>query len=105
MKKKAKGSVLALLIDGNRGIYIPKKFAENYIRWSGVETEDRETLLAGPDHRDYWEAWDSVLSSAKWTAEDGRIYSLYHNDSLWCYREAETRSEQKEIEKFFASNL
>ena len=62
MKKKAKGIVLALLIDGSRGIYIPKKFAENYIGWSGVETEDRETLLAGPDHRDYWEAWDSVLS-------------------------------------------
>lgn len=65
-------AIVAVLLDGNRGIYIPQAFARDFSfagpngqeGWEGVDPEDLEILRKGPDHDLYWEAWDSVLSGA-----------------------------------------
>ena len=61
-------SRVACLLDGNRGIYIPKAFAADFMfgfdGWKGVKAEDLETLRKGPDEEFYWEAWENVLNSA-----------------------------------------
>ena len=49
-----------LIADGCHGIYIPQFFAEHYPEWCAGE---EEILLAGPDHPEYWDAWDNVLCS------------------------------------------
>lgn len=49
------------VVDGSSGQYVPQVFAERFPEW--MDDEEREILLAGPDHPEYWEAWDSVLGS------------------------------------------
>ena len=62
-----------LAVDGSRGIYVPKFFAENYP--SCMEGSERDILLAGPEHENYWDVWDEV--SYKEYAEE----SLYLGES------------------------
>jgi len=75
------------LLDGARGIYIPQSFA----RWCSpaswhVGPNDVLILEAGPDHEDYWEAWDDVLRTAyyddergHWTLEqDGDLFAVVY---------------------------
>ena len=50
-----------LAVDGSRGIYVPKFFAENYPEW--CEGNEEEILRAGPEHPEYWDAWADVLYS------------------------------------------
>lgn len=47
-----------LLIDDNRGIYVPQEFAKNFPELAGANNV--HGLLAGPDHPDYWELWEDV---------------------------------------------
>ena len=58
-----------LAVDGSRGIYVPKFFAENYP--SCMDGSERDTLLAGPDHPDYWDVWSDIQGSECW---DGDIW-------------------------------
>lgn len=58
-----------LAVDGSRGIYVPKFFAENYP--SCMDGSERDTLLAGPDHPDYWDVWSDIQGSECW---DGNIW-------------------------------
>ena len=58
-----------LVIDGYHGIYIPQIFAQRFPEW--LDDEEREILLAGPEHEDYWETWDEVTS---WEFEDKSLY-------------------------------
>lgn len=73
-----------LLLDSARGIYIPQAFAKNFDRTKirNVTDEQWATLEAGPDHEFYWDAWDEVLDSARFT-DDGVEYTLYQNDDVW----------------------
>ena len=49
----------------------------------GVSTEDRVILL-DPDHEDYWEVWNSVLTFAHYfDKESGKNYHLHHDGDLW----------------------
>lgn len=70
-----------LFADSARGIYIPQHFAESIDveKWKYVTTEDLDILRAGPDHDDYWEAWDCVLNDAETT--DGGV--LHQDGDLW----------------------
>lgn len=53
-----------LLLDGNRGIYIPKDFYDRFdFAKFGLKKEDYEDL-SSPDNEFYWEAWDDLLSDA-----------------------------------------
>ena len=52
---------MEFILDGHHGVYIPQVFTESFPEW--MDDEEREISLAGPDHPEYWEAWDSVLGS------------------------------------------
>lgn len=72
------------LVDGAHGSYVPQVFAETCTpsAW-GVTGADVETLLAGPDHPDYWEVWDDVLLYAQYPADDGRTFTLHQDGDLF----------------------
>lgn len=65
-------AIVAVLLNGNRGIYIPRDFAQDFKfagshweeRWEGIDPEDLEILRKGPDEELYWEAWENVLNGA-----------------------------------------
>lgn len=79
---------LECILDASRGIYIPQAFAIGCDGWQGIYPAYREILLAGPDHPDYWEAWDSVLSSAFFHDAAGHTWTLCHVDDLFMVRDA-----------------
>jgi hypothetical protein len=71
------------IVDGFYGIYIPRVFAKEYANdFLGIEPEDLRILLEGPDHPDYWDAWDSVLDHAHFM-HDGRTFYLYQDSDLF----------------------
>jgi hypothetical protein len=73
------------LLDGSRGIYLPKDFATSYsmVDW-GVSEYDEQVLLSGPEHPEYWDTWDTVLNDAfliknneEWRlAQDGDLFAV-----------------------------
>ena len=81
---------IELLLDSNRGIYIPQQFAKHYgpslyknNKGMGKELrDDIGALLDGPDNDDYWDAWDSLLNR-EYIGEDGTKFTLYQDDDLW----------------------
>ena len=74
------------LTDG-RGQYLPRDFARSFTNRAkhvtGVSDEDWAILEAGPDHDDYYEAWDEVLSSAIVTTDDGVQHVVYQDGDCW----------------------
>jgi hypothetical protein len=79
-----------LLLDGNRGIYIPKQFIDTYgvNEWEGITQEQRD-ILSNPEHEDYFEVWQEVLENA-FIIEDGIKHTLYQDGDLWLVAENET---------------
>jgi hypothetical protein len=75
-----------LIISDANGIYIPKIFADGY-EWEGISEEDRTILRSGPEHEHYWEAWDDVIASARFTDQYGYTWQLYQDGDLFaaCY--------------------
>lgn len=73
------------ILDGQHGIYIPQLFAKLYPEF--VNGEDKEILIAGPEHEQYWDAWDDVLNYAEWKDDEGNKWTLYQNDDLFAVRE------------------
>ena len=84
------GPEIKLLLDGCRGIYIPRDFAEEYkLHLFGLDPESWEVkTVLDPEHDDYWEAWDWVMSNAEYKDDDG-TWHLHQNGDLWlvpdCY--------------------
>lgn len=83
-----------LLAADFHGIYIPARFAANYIKTgdfvvlgsSPWTDEDTAILVAGP-HSDsgdygYWEAWDDLLDHDLIGLDD-ITYKLYEDGDLW----------------------
>jgi hypothetical protein len=66
------------------GVYIPKYFAESIRRdrVRGVDAEQFDILLAGPDHEHYWDVWTEVLDNAT-VVGDECTYSMYQDGDLW----------------------
>ena len=58
-----------LAVEGSRGIYVPKFFAENYP--SCMDGSERDILLAGPEHENYWDVWSDIQGRECW---DGDIW-------------------------------
>jgi hypothetical protein len=79
-----------LLLDGNRGIYIPKQFIDTYgvPEWQGI-TEEQRQILSNTEHEDYWEVWEKILQDAS-IVQDGVKYTLYQDGDLWLVAENET---------------
>ena len=83
-----------LLLDGNRGIYIPQAFAETMNRdhISGVSPEQWAILEAGPYHEWYWETWADVESGAVlFDPDHGEMY-LHQDGDLWAIPNKESKS-------------
>jgi hypothetical protein len=95
-------SGIELLLSDRRGVYIPRDFAEiiaSETRWTGIESSDIEFLLNGPDQEGYWDTWDSVLGSAKYTDPEGNEWRLNQDGDLWLY--CEQLMTDEEYEGFF----
>ena len=68
-----------LAVDGSRGIYVPKFFAENYP--SCMDGSERDILLAGPEHEEYWDVWNNVSfreheEQSLYLGESGDVFIL-----------------------------
>lgn len=72
-----------LLLDSHRGIYIPQNFAEMFNYWQGISKEDKDILLYGPEHQDYWNVWDDVLCMAFYVDENENTWELHQDQDLW----------------------
>lgn len=79
---------IQILLDSNRGIYIPQHFAEDCEDWEGISEKDKETLLAGPDADWYWDTWADVLDRATYTDADGHVWRLYQDGDLFAICDA-----------------
>ena len=68
-----------LLLDGARGIYLPKAFVALAEEWEGIDPEDLEILESGPENEWYWESWENVLREARQTME-GKKWHLEEDE-------------------------
>ena len=72
------------LIDGNRGIYIPQQFAKIWgdaVQY-GMNEEQKNILMAGPDHNEYWDVWSEVVNDVVFLF-DGERHTLYEDNDLF----------------------
>lgn len=77
------------LLDGARGICLPQHFAEmiDTKQWSlQAYSADLDMLRKGPDHEEYWEAWDTVLNAAEYTDSNGDTWTLWQDGDLLAVR-------------------
>jgi hypothetical protein len=85
-------SGIDLLVSDRNGVYIPQIFAGfDFTNWSGIDSEDIEVLLRGPNHEDsqnYWDVWDAVTRDAYHTDTNGNVWRLWQDGDLWIYCEA-----------------
>jgi hypothetical protein len=65
------------VVDSANGIYVGQRIAE--VCGEYLDPEDRDILLAGPDHEHYCEAWDAAIDIG--FTENGHLYSLYSGES------------------------
>jgi hypothetical protein len=73
-----------LLLDSNRGVYIPQVFATDFdIK---LPAKIKADLKAGPRSENYWESWNWVLDNVTFV-EEGTKYSLYQDGDLWAIPE------------------
>lgn len=89
-----------LLVDENRGVYIPQTFAEMYGEHllnhneSGASLDwswELETLKKGPDdNEDYYEAMDSIERNGILEI-DGKHYDIEQDGDLWAYEHGKRR--------------
>lgn len=79
---------IEILLSDARGIYIPRDFVQGFdlSKWSCISESDIE-ILQNPENDFYWDSWESVLNSAKFTADDGRVFTLWQDGDLFaiCY--------------------
>ena len=75
---------ILLIVNGQYGQYIPQIAAEILTEW-GIDSQDLETLSAGPESPYYWETWERVLNNASKTDSNGRAWTLHQDCDLWAY--------------------
>jgi hypothetical protein len=92
-------SGIEILLSDNRGVYIPRDFADFGGNWDSVTAEDIEILQAGPDTEGYWDAWDAVTRDASYTDEKGNVWRLYQDGDLFAY--CEELMDDEEYEDFY----
>ena len=82
-------SGIHIIASDNQGVYIPRNFMEDamYEGWKGISEEDKNILLAGPDHEQYWDAWDMVLNNAHFTDGNNNKWLLFQDGDLFIYCE------------------
>ena len=83
MSRIASKPEMLLWLADNRGVYIPRDFANSFAdrakHVSGVSAEDWAILEKGPDEECYWDAWENVLNNATVTDDKGIKYRVYQD--------------------------
>ena len=72
---------MSILITDAQGVYLPQVFASAYgdhPELVGADADDIATLIAGPEHEWYWEAWQNICDNATLSGK-----SLYQQGDLW----------------------
>ena len=101
MRNKKENAVV-LLLDGCRGINIPRDFSIkfNLEQWGFTlkKSEELQDCLSDVENEYYWETWDYVLDNAVCVL-NGNTYNLYQDGDLWalCY-ENMTKEEKQNFE-------
>lgn len=80
---KTKYDAIALLLNSSRGTTIPKTFYEDFDleKW-GID-QAKYNALESEDNDFYWDTWQSVLDKAKYTDNNGNVYTLWQDGDLW----------------------
>lgn len=91
--KKTIANEPELLVDDHHGIYIAQIFCESYSAYitnmSEVK-EDFDICLQGPDHEEYWDAWDNLIDNVQFTNDRNEKYTicnLEESGDLWAIPE------------------
>jgi hypothetical protein len=95
-------SGVQILLDSNRGVYIPQHFAEIVqagMSWEGYDSDDIDALLQGPDSENYWEVWEDVYSNTVFVDSNGNRWCLWQDGDLFIY--CEQLMTAKEYENLF----
>ena len=87
-------SGISLLLSDSRGQYIPRDFCTGFFKWENIKDEDWEICKEGPDNDLYYDAWDSILSNATYTDQDGHVWHLSQDGDLFAYCEELMTSEE-----------
>lgn len=76
---------MELIVNDSWGIYVPQRYAQKvgFDALTGVDEDTWRIIQSGPDHEEYWWAWDYLITSAVYTSHDGRRYTLYQDGDLW----------------------
>lgn len=90
-------SAVSLLLDSNRGVYIPQNFCTNFdlTKWNNIRQHCIDIILSKDEHDNlqspyeiegYWDAWQEILDSATFV-ENGNTWYLSQDGDLWamCY--------------------
>ncbi len=100
-------SRVCCLLDGNRGIYIPRDFAKDFRvgegYWENINPEDLAICAKGPDEEAYWEAWQNILDNATYLTSKvtkvngvsypkGKLFRLEQDGDLFMVDDAEEES-------------
>ena len=84
-----------LLLDDNRGVYIPRDFAEEFdhSQFTGYTQDDVDELihigntnwedLEIDDSQIYFDIWDRILQNAEHYDNNGRKWVLHQDGPLW----------------------
>lgn len=84
-------SGVEILLNDNRGVFIPQDFVRNHdvVCWGFDENdEDILVLRQGPENEWYWDAWDRILMSAQYTDSNGNVWLLSQDGDLFAYCQA-----------------
>ena len=78
-------SNIVLILSDVRGVKIPHDFVTGFHldAWSGIKESDAQ-ICQDITHEGYWDAWDSIMSSARYVTPEGKIYSLHQDGDLFC---------------------
>ena len=91
-----------LLSGDERGQYIPRSFAtlwdkeERAKRVAEVSDDDWAALEAGPDHPEYWDAWQDVCDNAIVTNALGVQHHVYQDGDCWLIPQGMTWDDEAE---------
>ena len=70
------------------GIYGPQEFIQRYsksLKGDGYNSlnEDIAILEEGPEHPEYWDAWDEITTNCRVVDENGKEYYIHHDGDIW----------------------
>lgn len=95
-----------LYADASRGIYIPQHFAQTHNElWNfdKCESDALDILLHGPEHTEYWEAWQDVIDNAFYQLREHK-YTLWSGESGDLFSVCNERMTDSEYENFYGES-